>query len=245
MKIVQFLLGYFEYINGIILFLQKLKMEVNLLIIDDHMSIIEGYKSILAYNTAGYEIKVVAANSCQEAFTIITNTINPIAFDLIFLDITLPPYKERNILSGPDLFPSIKEYLPNAKFCFVTSHSETFLITQILKNCKPNGFLIKSDFSANEFIVAFETLMKGENCFSKNIIKIIEEDKLIVKKLDHYNIQIILLLSQGLKSKSIQEELHLSKSAIDKRKSIIKDFFDIEKGSDEDIIREARKQGLI
>ena len=147
-------------------------MQVNLLIIDDHMPIIEGYKAILGYNTSGYKINVAAANSCQEAFNIITNTINPIVFDLIFLDITLPPYQDKNILSGPDLVPSIKKHLPSAKFAFVTSHSETFLVTEIVKKCNPNGFLVKSDFSANEFIEAFETLMKGGNYFSKTIIKI-------------------------------------------------------------------------
>jgi two-component system, NarL family, response regulator NreC len=39
--------------------------------------------------------------------------------------------------------------------------------------------------------------------------------------------------------------LHLSNSAVEKRKVIIKEYFGIDKGTDEDIIREARKQGLI
>lgn len=54
-----------------------------------------------------------------------------------------------------------------------------------------------------------------------------------------------MLLSQGIQTKNLPDYLNLSKSAIDKRKVIIKEFFDIEKGNDEDILREARKQGFI
>lgn len=72
-----------------------------------------------------------------------------------------------------------------------------------------------------------------------------EELQNTVKVLDSYNRQIIMLLSQGIQTKNLPDYLHLSKSAIDKRKVVIKEFFDIEKGNDEDILREARKQGFI
>ena len=65
------------------------------------------------------------------------------------------------------------------------------------------------------------------------------------KTLDSYNRQIIILLSQGVKTKNFHEHINLSTSAIEKRKAVIKDYFGIIKGSDEDILREARKQGLI
>jgi two-component system response regulator NreC len=63
--------------------------------------------------------------------------------------------------------------------------------------------------------------------------------------LDNYSRQIIILLSQGVQTKNLPEYLNLSQSAVDKRKAIIKEYFNIEKGNDEDILREARKQGLI
>jgi DNA-binding NarL/FixJ family response regulator len=53
------------------------------------------------------------------------------------------------------------------------------------------------------------------------------------------------MLSKGIKTKTIQEQLHLSKSAVDKRKVAIKSYLGIDKGNDEDILREARKRGLI
>jgi DNA-binding NarL/FixJ family response regulator len=63
--------------------------------------------------------------------------------------------------------------------------------------------------------------------------------------LDTINRQIIVLLAQGLKNKSIALQLNLSDSAIEKRKSKLKDFFFISKGTDEELVQEARKMGFI
>jgi two-component system, NarL family, response regulator NreC len=52
-------------------------------------------------------------------------------------------------------------------------------------------------------------------------------------------------LAKGVKTKNMPDILHLSQSAIDKRKVILKNILGIEKGNDEDILNEARKQGLI
>lgn len=87
--------------------------------------------------------------------------------------------------------------------------------------------------------------MKGGRYYSKTIVKLQQSWEEKNKVMDSYNCQILLLLSQGVKTKSIPNLLHLSISAVDKRKAIIKQIFGIEKGTDEDILREARKQGLL
>jgi two-component system response regulator NreC len=218
-------------------------MEVKVLMIDDHPPIIEGYKSILSYNPYGYDINTTSAFSCEMAYSIITSTTIP--FDIVMLDITLPPYSEKNLHSGEDLVPVIRKYLPNSKIVILTSHSESLLLFKILKECNPNGLLVKSDFLAEEFLVAFDTIVRGENYHSSTIRSLKQELVETTKVWDSYNRQIVLLLAQGIQTKNLPEYLNLSKSAIDKRKSIIKEYFDIEKGTDEDILREARKQGLI
>jgi two-component system response regulator NreC len=218
---------------------------LNILIVDDHAPIIEGYKSILAYNLSGFELIIQQANSCESAYQIITNKNNSNVFDIVLIDITLPPFVEKNIHSGEDLAPIVKEHLPNAKLMILTSHTESLFLYQILKNCQPDGFLVKSDFTSEEFLVAFDAVAKGETYFSKTIQKLDKEVVDNIKVLDYYNQQIIILLSQGIKTKNLHEHLHLSVSAIDKRKAAIKNFFEIEKGNDEDILREARKQGFI
>jgi DNA-binding NarL/FixJ family response regulator len=63
--------------------------------------------------------------------------------------------------------------------------------------------------------------------------------------LDAINRQIIVLLAKGLKNKSIALQLNLSDSAIEKRKSKLKEVFLISKGTDEELVQEARKLGFI
>ncbi len=218
---------------------------LNMLIVDDHAPIIEGYKVILSYNKMGIPIDFKEAHDCESAYKILTNKTYFDFFDIVFIDITLPPYLHKNLNSGDDLVPIIREFMPNAKIVILTSHAESFVLFRLLDKCKPNGLLVKSDFTSEEFLVAFESIVSGENYFSKTVQKHNTEVVNNVKILDNYNRQIITLLSQGIKTKNLHEHLHLSVSAIDKRKVAIKIFFGIEKGTDEDIIREARKQGLI
>jgi DNA-binding NarL/FixJ family response regulator len=214
-------------------------MEVNVLMIDDHPPIIEGYKSILSFNPYGYAVKTTSAYNCESAYEIITSS--PIPFDIVFLDVVLPPFREQKLNSGEDLVDLVRTQFPNAKIVVLTSHTETLVLSRILNHCKPDGLLVKSDFFSEEFLVAFDTILKGKHYYSKTA----KNSKSNTILLDNYNRQIIEMLSKGIKTKTIQEQLHLSKSAIDKRKVAIKSYLGIDKGNDEDILREARKRGFI
>jgi DNA-binding NarL/FixJ family response regulator len=218
-------------------------MEVKVLMVDDHPPIIEGYKSILSYNPFGYYINTTSAYSCEAAYKLITTTATP--FDVVFLDITLPPYPEKKINSGEDLVAVVRKHLPNSKIVILTSHSESLVLHGIIKDHYPDGLLVKSDVLSSEFLTAFDTIVKGSLFYSSTVKGLKFDTGMSTKLLDTYNRQIIILLSKGMKTKTIQEKLHLSKSAIDKRKVAIKNYLDIEKGNDEDILREARKHGLI
>lgn len=213
--------------------------------VDDHPSMIEGYKIILSYNDLGFEIETTAAHNCESAFEIITNTTNLDFFDLVFLDFSLPPFEAKNISSGEDLAMLVKTHLPNSKIVMLTSHTEALILYNIIRNVEPEGLLVKSDFSAEELISAFDIIMRGEIYHSLTVKQNVKE--LLSKKvyLDHFNRQIISLLAQGIKTKSLPAHLNLSISAIEKRKVQIRDYFCVQKGNDEDIIREARKLGII
>ncbi|WP_293891495.1 response regulator transcription factor [Flavobacterium sp.] len=218
-------------------------MEIKVLMVDDHPPIIEGYRSILAYNPFGYVLNTTAAHSCEAAYNAILQANQP--FDIVFLDQTLPPYSEKNINNGGDLVPIIRKQHPNAKIVILTSHSESIVLFNIIKEYKLEGVLVKSDFQAPELIEAFDVVVKGGTYFSETVINHQKSWGEKNKVMDSYNRQILSLLSQGVKTKSLPDLLHLSKSAIDKRKSILKQLLGIDKGNDEDILREARKQGLI
>ena len=218
-------------------------MELEVLMVDDHPPIIEGYRSILAYNSFGYILNTTVAHSCEAAYNAIFQA--KYSFEIVFLDLTLPPYPEKNLNSGDDLIPIVKKQHPNAKVIILTSHCESIVLFKIIKEYSPDGVLVKSDFQSQELIKAFDIVVKGETYYSETVINHQKSWGEKSKVMDSYNRQILTLLSQGVKTKNLPDLLHLSKSAIDKRKAILKQLLGIDKGNDEDILKEARKQGLI
>jgi two-component system response regulator NreC len=220
-----------------------MRTKLRILIVDDHHLMIEGYKSILSYHFK-YIFEITAANNCEEAYIIITNS-NINHFDFVFLDWALPPYKDENINNGGDLVFYLKKHIPECKIIILTSHSDAFTLYSILKEINPAALLVKSDFTSEDLLLAFDNVINDKIYYSaavKKSVKVLNSREIY---LDHYNRQIIILLSKGIKTKNLPDYLPLSISAIDKRKSIIKDYFLIDRGSDEDIVGEARKQGYI
>jgi two-component system response regulator NreC len=217
---------------------------VRILMIDDHPSQIEGYKVILSYNESGFDIETTTCYTCENAFKLITGA-NHESFDLIFLDKNMPSYAEKNIKSGEDLAYLIKQNFPDGKLVIITSHSEAFLLYNIVKKIDPAGLLVKSDFKSEELLLAFDAILGGDVYYSETVTKSIKE--LLSKEtyLDSFNRQIITLLAQGIKTKSLPDYLHISLSAIEKRKAQVKDYLCLDKGTDEDIVREAKRRGFI
>lgn len=218
-------------------------MTMRILMVDDHPTQLDGYKIILAYNNKGIEIETTMAFNCKSAFEIITDQTQ--SFDMFFLDLNLPGYPEEQLKSGEDLAYLVKEKHPDSKIIMLTSHSESFLLYNIVRKIEPNAFLVKSDFGGEELLEAFDTVMNGETYHSETVKESIHELLSREEYLDTYNRQIITLLAQGVKTKNLPDHLNLSMSAVEKRKSQIKDYFCIQKGSDEDIVREARKLGFV
>ncbi|HEU0136565.1 MAG TPA: response regulator [Flavobacterium sp.] len=220
-------------------------MKVRLLIIEDHPAMIAGYESILSLNTSGYNFEIITAHDCEGAYKIISNPQPTTHFDIIFLDIILPAFLEKNIQSGQDIAKLARFHTPNSKIIMLTSHTEAFVLYQIVKSINPEGLLVKSDFTPAGLLHAFEEIMDGQIYHSETVRKSFKELLKSETYFDSHNRQIISLLSQGIKTKNMPAYLGLSISAIDKRKAVIKSFFGIDKGSDEDIIKAAKKSGFV
>ena len=220
-------------------------MAVSVLLIDDHPLLLQGYKLILNNNDLEFSTTITTASNCKTAYDLITNSLKEVTYDIIFLDVTLPAYPEMKIYNGDDLVPLARKKFPKAKIVIITSHTEAVILLKIIENCNPDGFLLKNDVSPEEFIMAFNAILNGTIYYSETVKKHQLSFNKDNKLLDNYNTQILLLLSQGMHNKNIQEHLHLSKSAVDKRKVQIKRLLNIDKGNDQDIIKEAKKRGLI
>jgi len=218
-------------------------MPIEILIIDDHSPIIEGYKSILSFTEENHTLHFTEARNCETAYNILSDEKNH--FDVVFLDVSIPAYEKLNLFSGEQLIPHIREHKPKAKIIVLTSHTEHFLLYSIYKKLQPDSIMIKSDFTPNEFLDAFKEVISGNEYYSQTIKDAIKNINSSDFSLDHLDMQIIMLLAKGIKSKSLTDYMTIGTSAIDKRKQKIKEYFYIGKGNDEDIIKQAKKHGYV
>jgi DNA-binding NarL/FixJ family response regulator len=220
-------------------------MTKKILIIEDHPSMITGYQTILSHNNLGHELVFYSENNCKNAYNRITNATNPISFDLVMLDYSLPPYHEKNISNGADLALLVRKYVPGTKILMITSHFESVVLYNIHLKTQANGILVKTDVDDEELLLAYEKIIKGEAYFSKTAKKAKTERLLAEGHFDAIDRQIISLLSTGCQIRTIATAIKVSEDTIKKRKSKIKDMLGIDKGNDEDILRECRLLLLI
>ncbi|WP_297517021.1 response regulator [Flavobacterium sp.] len=220
-------------------------MTINVLIVDDHKLIIEGYKTIFSNNRLGAEIDVCEATTTTQAVEILKASAVEKTFDVVILDYTLPVCETYKIYNGFDLVHYVRTYQPQAKLMILTSHSEALILYRVIMESRAEAIMIKSDFSSMELLEAFENVYQGGTCYTKTVAALKQQLNADYKVLDGINRQMIAMLAQGFKTRYIMDHLGLSKSAIDKRKALIREYFAIEKGNDETIVQMARDRGYI
>ncbi|MFD1602908.1 hypothetical protein ACFSJW_07615 [Flavobacterium artemisiae] len=216
-----------------------------ILIVEDHPSMITGYQTILSHNKLGDVLEFYSANNCKDAYDCISNETQPISFDLVMLDYSLPAFPEKEIFNGGDLAILVHKYIPGAKTLIITSHFESVILYNIYQKTQVNGIMVKTDFDDEELLLAYEKIMSDENYFSKTAKKAKTERLLAEGHFDSLDRQIITLISKGCQIKTIANTIKVSEDTVKKRKSKIKDILGIDKGNDEDILRECRLLQMI
>lgn len=222
--------------------IQKLKI----LIVDDHPIIIEGYKKILLDNLVDLgKLIIETANSCDEANRRIENSLKSGSYDLVFLDISLPPSKDHQYLSGEDLGLKIKEHSPTTKLIILTMINDNIRLVNILRTINPEGLLIKSDVTADELLLSVKKVLQGKKISSYTVENLMRNQITNVVELDKIDRQILLYLSEGIKTKDLPEVIPISLTAIEKRKKNMRVAFEIEDFRDITLLNKARKLGFI
>jgi DNA-binding NarL/FixJ family response regulator len=212
---------------------------------DDHPFIIEAYDNTIKTYENEYEITVLKASNCKEAYETLNNSETP-QIDLAFLDVSMPAFEERNVLTGEDVARIIKNKQPQCKIIMLTMLSDSLRILNIIKNINPNGLIIKNDLTFEELKNAFEKILKGDNYYSQTVVKYVSQSASIESSpIDELDRQILYHISRGVKTKNIPMYTSMSLSTIEKRKLHLKDLFKVKGGSDEDLIREARERGFL
>jgi DNA-binding NarL/FixJ family response regulator len=142
---------------------------INILIVDDHPYIIQGYKNVInLYPKKNIHFTFVDASDCKTGYYAIKNAL--FDYDIALLDISMPIYEEKEIYSGEDLAKVLMKEMPNCKIVLLTMHDESIKVLSILKEIDPIGLIIKNDLDYHEMTLAMKTILKGDKYYSDAII---------------------------------------------------------------------------
>ncbi|SFZ89431.1 DNA-binding response regulator, NarL/FixJ family, contains REC and HTH domains [Flaviramulus basaltis] len=220
--------------------------KIKILMIDDHPMIIEGYQNTLLFTKKDrQELKIDIANNCDEAVFYINKSIQETPYDVLFVDISLPPSSDGLMSSGEDLAEYARKVLPKSKIIILTMFNESFRIHNIIKTIDPEGFLIKSDLTSSELASAFQAVLYNPPFYSGTVNQHIRKSITSDIVIDEKNRKILHLLSQGIKTKNLASHLDISLSAVEKRKKHLREIFEVEDGQDETLLDKARDKGFV
>lgn len=225
-----------------------MKRVYKVLLIDDHPIILEVYK--MALKNAGLSIEntsfeIETAENSDIALQKIAIASKSDGFDIIFLDIKLPPSSDGKILSGEDIGVKINQLLPNSKIIISTTFNDNYRVQNILKNVNPEGFLIKNDIDTEELIEAIKTVIFDPPYYSKSVLKLLRKQISSDYLLDKIDRQLLHELSIGTKMKDLPNVIPMSIAGIERRKRQLKEMFNVQENEDSELILKAKEKGFI
>ncbi|SHG61634.1 response regulator [Flavobacterium defluvii] len=219
-------------------------IQPNILIVDDHPFIIEGYKNaITRYNPNEYDFIIAQAHDCKSAYDLLEDENTP-QFEIAFLDISMPAYEEKNLFSGEDLAKLIMKKMPYCKIVLLTMYTELLKIKTIIRTINPNGLIIKNDLTFDELLFAFDKVMKNEKYYSQSVVKMLNQSPHNSIEIDEFDKQILFHLSKGTEVTEMPQYIPISLIEIEKRRGSLKELLKIRSGSDDDLVKEAKSKGL-
>lgn len=221
----------------------------SILIIDDHPLITEAYKTACDYYSKQNEsisFFIQTAQDCDSALEFINDFHSKKKnLDIVFLDIKLPPSKDRKILSGEDLGLKINKLLPDTKIIVSTTFNDNYRVHSIFKSIDPDGFLIKNDITPKELLDTIDAILNDPPYYSKTVIKLLRKQVANDFLLDNIDRKILHELSIGTKMKELPNILPLSIAGIEKRKRHLKFIFNVEGTDDRELLLIAKRKGFI
>lgn len=196
--------------------------KINVLIVDDHALIREGYQLILKKHKTHIDV-VGEASSGAKALEFLAQT----EIDVVLLDITMPD------LDGADLTKIILEKYPTIKILILTMHNEESYVVKMV-SLGVHGYLLKDSTHA-ELITAINTVYEGKKYYSNEISTMMLDQFLNRKNKDisknnatppsftEKELEVVSLVVKGLTSHEIALKLGTSNRTIDAhRRSVMK-----------------------
>ncbi|KJS06884.1 MAG: hypothetical protein VR77_03470 [Flavobacteriales bacterium BRH_c54] len=185
---------------------------INILLVDDHTLIREGLKLILKKNK-NFKIIGEASNGI-EAIRYIDKNADKV--HVVMLDITMPE------LDGFEVAKIVRQNHPEIKILALTMHSEESYITKMI-DVGVHGYVLK-DSNLEDLSSAIKTILEGKPYYSSDVSAIMinslmnkdkKKDNSELDNLTDREVEIINLITEGLKSSEIADQLKLSTRTIE------------------------------
>jgi DNA-binding NarL/FixJ family response regulator len=188
-----------------------------LLIVDDHPMMRNGLAQLI--DSEG-DLKVLAqADNARQAIEIVSKQ----KFDLALLDISLP---DKN---GLELMKDLRALQPELPILVVSMHDELVYAERVLRG-GGRGYIMKQE-GGEKFIRAIRQVLAGQiyvsDKMSSRILEIFsgrknETESSPVGKLSDREFEVFQLIGQGVSTREIAEQLHLSVKTVEVHRANIK-----------------------
>jgi len=185
-----------------------------IIIVDDHTLFRNGLR-ILLNNMEDYQVIAEAANGKQ--FLDLLETQLP---DLVLLDINMP------VMDGIEAATIAHEKYPKLKIITLSMYGEEDYYYKMV-NAGVKGFVLKNS-DIKEVKTALDVVYDGGSFFSSellqnlvNSLKSSPKSKEFHAELSEREMEILILICQGLSNQEIGDKLFISKRTVDKHRANI------------------------
>jgi DNA-binding NarL/FixJ family response regulator len=199
---------------------------------DDHVMVAQGLGRLLADSA-----NLVAVVNDGRQLVESARTLRP---DVIVSDVSMP------VMSGLDAMRELKAEGSNARFIFLTIHTDARLAAQALR-AGASGYLLKQA-AGEELLEALRTVMNGRTYLTPLITKDVlwtiatpSEDN--APALTPRQLEVLRLIGQGKRMKEIAAELNVSVRTIEDHKAQLLRLLQFE--STADLVKFAVRRGLV
>ncbi|WP_136468733.1 response regulator [Flagellimonas onchidii] len=215
--------------------------ELKILMVDDHPMTLKGYETTLT-NVENLNIKYIdGVHSSDEAYLKIKSS-NNVPYDIMLLDINLPPSLDKRFLDGEDLGIMIRKEFPSIKILVLTMLNDNYRIGSILKSINPNGFMVKSKLTPKKLQEALITIMADDCYYCEIVSNLVRKQVSNTVEIDVFDKKILYHLSLGERMKNLPKLIPLSMPTIERRKRKLKYLFEAK--DDKYLLEKAKEKGF-